>query len=192
MTEIQGLLIDMENDFIEKENTYLEQIKNQALELSAEIQTWEMNYVLKSPVCGKVSFSNYWSENQNVITGEDVFNIIPVNNSPIVKAFLPMTRSGKVKVNQKVNLHCENFPDNEFGIIKGIVENISLLPSVSDNTTAYVVEISLPDGLMTSYKKELPYYPEMRGKAEIVAEDLSLFQRIMLPLRKIIIENISN
>lgn len=192
MTEIQGLLIDMENDFIEKENTYLEQIKNQALELSAEIQTWEMNYVLKSPVCGKVSFNNYWSEHQNVIVGEDVFNIIPVNNIPIVKAFLPMTRSGKVKVNQKVNLHCENFPDNEFGVIKGVVENISLLPSVSDNTTAYVVEIYLPDGLMTSYKKELPYYPEMKGKAEIVAEDLSLFQRIMLPLRKIIVENISN
>lgn len=193
MTEMQGTLIDVENDFIEKENLYIEQIKNQALELSAEIQSWEMNYVLKSPIDGKVSFNNYWSEHQNVIVGEDVFNIIPANNKqPVAKAFLPITRSGKVKVNQKVNLHCENFPDNEFGIIKGIVKNISLLPSVSENTTAYVVEITLPNGLVTSYKKELPYYPEMKGKAEIITEDLSLFQRIMFPLRKILVENLRN
>lgn len=193
MTEMQGTLIDIENDFIEKENLYIEQIKNQALELSAEIQSWEMNYVLKSPIDGKVSFNNYWSEHQNVIVGEDVFNIIPANNKkPVAKAFLPITRSGKVKVNQKVNLHCENFPDNEFGIIKGIVKNISLLPSVSENTTAYVVEITLPNGLVTSYKKELPYYPEMKGKAEIITEDLSLFQRIMFPLRKILVENLRN
>lgn len=193
MTEMQGTLIDVENDFIEKENLYIEQIKNQALELSAEIQSWEMNYILKSPIDGKVSFNNYWSEHQNVIVGEDVFNIIPANNKqPVAKAFLPITRSGKVKVNQKVNLHCENFPDNEFGIIKGIVKNISLLPSVSENTTAYVVEITLPNGLVTSYKKELPYYPEMKGKAEIITEDLSLFQRIMFPLRKILVENLRN
>ena len=193
MTEMQGSLIDVENDFIEKENLYTEQIKNQALELSAEIQSWEMNYVLKSPINGKVSFNNYWSEHQNVITGEDVFNIIPDNNKqPMAKAFLPITRSGKVKVEQKVNLHCENFPDNEFGVIKGVVKNISLLPSVSENTSAYVVEISLSNGLITSYNKELPYYPEMKGKAEIVTDDLSLFQRIMFPLRKIFVENISN
>lgn len=191
MTEVQGTLIDVENDFSEKNNLYIEQIKNQALELAAEIQSWEMNYILKSPIDGKVSFNNYWSENQNVIVGEDVFNIIPANNKqPMAKAFLPITRSGKVKVNQKVNLHCENFPDNEFGVIKGVVKNISLLPSVSENNTAYVVEISLPNGLMTSYKKELPYYPEMKGKAEIITEDLSLFQRIMFPLRKILVENL--
>lgn len=193
MTEMQGSLIDVENDFIEKENSYVEQIKSKALELLAEIQTWEMNYVLKSPIVGTVSFNNYWSEHQNVIVGEDVFNIVPANNSqPIAKAFLPITRSGKVEVNQRVNLHCENFPDNEFGVIRGYVKNISLLPSVSDNITVYVVEISLPDRLMTSYKKELPYYPEMKGKAEIVTKDLSLFQRIMLPFRKILVENITD
>lgn len=191
MTEIQSSLIDMENDFIEKENHYMEQIKNQALELLVEIQSWEMNYVLKSPINGKVSFNNYWSEHQNIIAGEDIFNIIPTNNNqPMAKAFLPITRSGKVKINQKVNLHCENFPDNEFGIIKGVVRNISLLPSVSENTSSYVVEIELPNGLKTSYKKELPYFPEMKGRAEIVTEDLSLLQRIMMPLKKILVENI--
>ena len=193
MTEMQGSLIDLMNDYIEKENYYVEQIKSQALELLAEIQSWEMNYVLKSPINGKVSFNNYWAEHQNVIAGEEIFNIIPANNNnqPIAKAFLPITRSGKVKINQKVNLYCDNFPNNEFGVLKGVVKNISLLPSISENTSSYVVEIALPDGLKTSYKKELPYYLEMRGRAEIITEDMSLFQRIMLPLKKILIENIA-
>lgn len=191
MTEMTGTFIETENDFIDKENYYIVEIRNQALQLLTEIQSWEINYVLQSPIDGKISFNSYWSEHQNIIAEEDVFNIIPANNSTLIaKVFLPMTRSGKVKVNQKVNLHFDNFPDNEFGVVRGMVKNISLLPSVSGNISFYVAEITLPTGLETSYKKKLPYYPEMKGKAEVVTEDLSLFQRIMYPIRKILVENI--
>lgn len=191
MTEMTGTFIETENDFIDKENYYIVEIRNRALQLLTEIQSWEINYVLQSPIDGKISFNSYWSEHQNIIAEEDVFNIIPANNSTLIaKVFLPMTRSGKVKVNQKVNLHFDNFPDNEFGVVRGMVKNISLLPSVSGNISFYVAEITLPTGLETSYKKKLPYYPEMKGKAEVVTEDLSLFQRIMYPIRKILVENI--
>lgn len=191
MTEMTGTFIETENDFIDKENYYIVEIRNQALQLLTEIQSWEINYVLQSPIDGKISFNSYWSEHQNIIAEEDVFNIIPANNSTLIaKVFLPMARSGKVKVNQKVNLHFDNFPDNEFGVVRGMVKNISLLPSVSGNISFYVAEITLPTGLETSYKKKLPYYPEMKGKAEVVTEDLSLFQRIMYPIRKILVENI--
>lgn len=191
MTEMTGTFIETENDFIDKENYYIVEIRNQALQLLTEIQSWEINYVLQSPIDGKISFNSYWSEHQNIIAEEDVFNIIPANNSTLIaKVFLPMARSGKVKVNQKVNLHFDNFPDNEFGVVRGMVKNISLLPSVSGNISFYVAEIALPTGLETSYKKKLPYYPEMKGKAEVVTEDLSLFQRIMYPIRKILVENI--
>lgn len=191
MTEMTGTFVETENDSIEKENYYIVEIRNQALQLLTEIQSWEINYVLQSPINGKISFNSYWSEHQNIVAEEDVFNILPTNNSTLIaKVFLPMTRSGKVKVNQKVNLHFDNFPDNEFGVVRGIVKNISLLPSVSGNISFYVAEIALPSGLETSYKKKLPYYPEMKGKAEVVTEDLSLFQRIMNPIRKVFVENV--
>lgn len=191
LTEIQETLIDNENSSIEKENYYTIQITNMRTQLLAEIQVWELNYALISPLNGKVSFNNFWSVNQNVIAGEEIFHILPEDSGKIIgKAFLPIARSGKIKVGQKVNLHLDNFPDNEFGIIKGFIKNISLVPTLIDNSHFYVAEIELPAGLKTSYNKELPYFPEMRGQADIITEDLSVLHRIFLPLKKIVSNNI--
>jgi len=108
----------------------------------------------------------------------------------IGKALLPIARSGKVKVGQKVNIRLENFPDNEFGILRGVVKNISLVPSQTGQTVNYTVEIGLPEGLTTTYKKELPYLQNMRGKAEIITEDISLLERFVLPVKKILSESL--
>ena len=54
----------------------------------------------------------------------------------------------------------------------------------------YIVEILLPKGLITSYNKELPYLLEMEGKAEIITDDLSLLERFLLPIKKVLKENL--
>ena len=146
-------------------------------QLKTEIQAWELSYVLQSPADGKITFNGFWTTNQNVNTGEEVFTVIPdyekeiaspqaARNDEVIigKALLPIARSGKVKVGQKVNIRLENFPDNEFGILRGIVKNISLVPSQNGQTTYYTVEISLPEGLTTTYKKELLYLQNMQGR----------------------------
>jgi HlyD family secretion protein len=98
---------------------------------------------------------------------------------------LPVARSGKVKAGQKVNVRLDNFPDNEFGMLKGVVSHISLVPTVVGSSSCYVLEIELPDGLLTNYKKELPYLPNMQGIADIITEDLSLLERFVMPMKKI-------
>lgn len=190
IAQLKEAFLDSENTFRETENNYIIGINNLATQLLAEIQSWEMNFVLIAPVNGKISFNNYWSKNQNVIVGEEIFNIIPEDNGVLLaKAYVPTTRYGKIKMGQRVNIRLENFPDSEFGIIKGKVNNISKVPSVStDGGYYYTVEIELSNGLITSYKKELPYYPEMRGQVEIVTNDLSLLERIFLPVRKVFTE----
>jgi len=155
-------------------------------QLKAGIQAWEMSYVLMSPIDGKITFTRYWVSNQNVQAGEEVFTVIPMTASRhIGKAMLPVARSGKVKAGQQVNVRIDNFPDNEFGMIKGIVNHISLVPTVVGNSTYYVVEIGLPEGLQTNYRQELPYLPNMLGIADIITDDLSLLERFVMPMKKI-------
>lgn len=186
INQIRESLVDIEQQYIENKNSLETQLKTSLSQLLTEIQTWEMDYVLIAPIDGQVTFTNYWAENQNVISGEVAFNIIPKKKSGLLgKAILPMARSGKVKIGQSVNIRFENFPDNEFGIVKGIVQNISLVPSVNNKENSYVVEIRLNNGLKTTYNKELPYLPEMQAQADIVTDDLSLLERFFMPLRKI-------
>ena len=77
-----------------------------------------------------------------------------------------------------------NFPDQEFGFVEGRVSSVSLVPSDEN----YLVEITLSNGLMTNYGRELPASLEMKATADIVTEDLRLIERLFMPLKKILKE----
>jgi len=184
-------LLDIEQRDIETINNLRTRLQTQISQLEAEILNWELNYVLQTPIDGKITFTNFWVENQNVAAGSAVFTIVPVGKQMMMgKAMLPIARSGKVKIGQKVNIRLQNFPENEYGILKGTVQNISLAPVQIEEMNYYTVEISLDNGLITTYNKELPNLPDMQGQADIVTEDLSLLERLVLPLKKILRESI--
>jgi HlyD family secretion protein len=73
----------------------------------------------------------------------------------------------------------------EYGSLQGKVETISM---VSDQEF-YSVEISFPDGLVTTYHKDLEFSQGMTGQAEIITDELSLLVRIVNPLRSILRRN---
>jgi HlyD family secretion protein len=186
IAQMQESLIDMEHQHTEKTNDFRSQMRSLTSQLRTEIQSWEIHYVLAAPIDGKITFTRYWVSNQNVQTGNEIFSILPTAEFEIIgKASLPIARSGKVKAGQQVNLRLDNFPDDEFGILKGVVHNISLVPTSSGESTYYVVEIGLPNGLFTNYQKELPYLPNMQGMADIITQNMSLLERFIQPLRKI-------
>ena len=187
ITQVQETLLDIEQQYLDNKSSLESELSTSAIQLNNEINTWEMNYVLTSPVKGQITFTSYWSQNQNVTIGETIFTIIPNEKSKLVgKAQLPVARSGKVKIGQKVNIHFLNFPDKEFGMVRGVVKNISLVP-IEDN---YTVEIDFPNGLMTSYRKELPFSQEMTATIEIITEDLRFLERFFLPVKKIFKEHL--
>jgi HlyD family secretion protein len=191
IAQLKESLLDTGQQDIEKLNGLLSGLQTLISQIKTEVQSWELSYVLSAPIEGKITFTNYWTVNQNINAGEEIFTIIPAGNFEFIgKALLPVARSGKVKVGQKVNIRLENFPDNEFGVLRGIVQNISLVPSQSEQTVNYTVEISLLDGLQTTYKKALPYFPNMQGQADIITEDISLLERFILPVKKILKENL--
>ena len=122
---------------------------------------------------------------RTVISGEDVFSVVPEEEERLIgRASLPVQRSGKVELTQRVIVRFANFPDQEFGIVNGIVSAISMVPT-EDN---YMVEIAFPDGLTTNYGKNLPVSHEMKATAEIVTDDLRLIERFFQPLKKILKE----
>lgn len=169
---------------IREEMTLLKNVIQSFNQLKKSIKDWEMRYLLSSKMNGKVSFLNYWSENQTVNQGDLVFTIIPSKNSSfIAKLKTPAQNLGKVKIGQTVNIKLQNYPDYEFGVLKGKVSNIS---EISNERGFYTIDVSLPDKLITSYNKEIKFKQEMRGTAEIITEDLRLIQRFFYQMRALL------
>jgi len=159
-----------------RENTRLLKAALQSFNaLKNAIEEWEDRFVLKSEINGKVTFLSFWDENQTVKNGDLVFVIIPNENSNyIAKLKAPSQNSGKIKIGQNVNIKLQNFPDSEFGILKGNVSNISLSPDING---FYLIDVKMPKSLITSYGKQINFQQEMRGTAEIITEDLRLLER---------------
>lgn len=183
--QLEESLLDLELQQEEKESLLLQNYRTNAEQLANAVNGWELSYCLLSPICGKVTFTKYWSENQFITSGENVFTIVPSEKNELIgKAQLPIARSGKVKIGQRVIIRFSNYPDQEFGIVNGKVSSISMVPSEGN----YTIEIVFPSGLITNYGKELPVSQEMNASAEIVTADLRLIERFFQPLKKILKE----
>jgi HlyD family secretion protein len=70
-------------------------------------------------------------------------------------------------------------------MVRGLVKSKSLVPSGD----AYVIDIELPQGLVTLYGTPLDFTQNMQGTAEIITENIRLLQKIVNPFRYMISKN---
>ena len=161
----------------QEDNTrFLANLSQSLNSLKKAIKEWEHNYVLISSTEGIVGFQEFWGKNQYINSGEVVFSILPLDTSQLVgKLVLPSQNAGKVVPSQKTLVKLDNFPYQQYGMLVGKVENISISPNKEGN---YFVYISLPQGTTTSNNKNLPFEQEMLGNAEIITENLSVAERV--------------
>ncbi len=179
--EYQKSILDLEQQREAKRNDLLLKLQTSFEQLNSQFRMYEQKYVIKSPIRGKVSFFKFWNVNQFVQAGEPVMTIIPASEDIIGKAFVPASGSGKLALNQKVKIKLDNFPYREFGIVNGTVKSISGIPQEN----LYSVDITLTNGLNTSYKKVIPLSNEMTGTAEIVTQDLRLMDRLFYQFKNL-------
>jgi multidrug efflux pump subunit AcrA (membrane-fusion protein) len=151
--------------------------------LIAKVKWWEKNYLVVAPIAGQVNFNRNVSENQNVTTAYPMFSIIPPNSEIIGNLFVPLQGSGKIAIGQEVKIDLFNYPAQEFGTLTGKVQTISTLPN-EDNM--YFVEVALPDTLLTSYKKQLDFIPNMKGNGGIITERQRIISKIFNQFRDLV------
>jgi len=188
INEADQAVIDKVNQAEQEKKTLQLALAEAHNNLTGAIDVWELNYLVKSPVAGEVSFSKFWSKNQNVSKGEIVFTVIPDLESQLLgKVQLKRIGSGKVKPGQRVNIKFDNYPYMEYGIVEGKVNRISMVPT----NDYYALEVDLPKGLVSSYGVNFEFNNEIQGTAEIVTEDMRLIQRIFNPIKSLFKERVA-
>lgn len=187
ISQLEQSILDLQLEYYQQISTFKTNLKQSFDLLKTQTEIWEQTYLLKSSIDGIVTFTNVWSKNQNIEANQIVFTVVPEKETEIIAYLeLPVEGSGKVKENQRVNIKFSNFPYMEYGIVEGKISSISLAPT--DNK--FKVKVELINGLSTNYGTELIFSQEMQGTAEIITEDLSVFLRIMNPIKSLLKEKI--
>ncbi|WP_372653849.1 HlyD family secretion protein [Draconibacterium sp.] len=182
ISELDQKIIENEKEYrdfkIQYESALIEAFNN----LKSQASDWFLTYVLRSPIDGVVTFNKFYAENQNITEGDRVLTIVPEDVGEVIgKVELPVRGSGKVKEGLDVNVKFDNYPYMEYGLVRGKVKSVSLVPEDS----FYMVEIVFPNGLVTNYNNTLQMQSQLMGQAEIITEDLRLIQRIFNPLKSL-------
>ncbi|WP_129714762.1 HlyD family secretion protein [Pedobacter sp. SYP-B3415] len=152
-------------------------------QLRKSLREWEQNYLIVSSTDGTTSFQQFWAENQFLKRGNAILTILPDHQKGLIgRMLVPAVNSGKIEKGEKVLIKLDNYRYQEYGIVEGRVQNISFTP---DDTGNYYVDVTLPKGLTTSYKKTLVLDKELKGNAEIVTQDLRLIERFFHQFAKL-------
>jgi len=173
--------------FEQQKRTFNTNISANIKSIKNYINNWQQNYTFTSPINGKLTYLSNLTENQFIKTSSTLFAVVPNNQNYIGQITIPTRGFGKVAKGQKVRIKLNNYPYQEFGQLIGIITDISLIPTaISETQNAYFITISLPQDLITTYKKEITFTPEMTGTAEIITEDLRLIERVFNMFRKVL------
>lgn len=179
-TQLQAELLKKENVTLktDENNTYFTLRRNVLQyynELLFQLAEWQNKYVLEAPIDGILNFYEIRSEDQFLSNEQKVFTIVPANSQNYFAiARLPVANSGKVRAGLSCTIKLNNYPYMEFGMLKGTIQSIS----AAAKEGFYSVKVKLPGQLVTSLHKQLYSKSELSGQADIIVEDLTLFDRL--------------
>lgn len=151
-------------------------------QLISAIKEWKEQYLFISPIDGELEFLGFWRNNSFITNSQEIFSISPSQNQLFGEVKIPTAGAGKVRKGQTVNIKLNDYPYNEYGLIKGQVMSISKISeresSEKGQIETYLIIVSFPSDMMTNYHKILKVNFESKGSAEIITSSKRLIMRL--------------
>lgn len=144
------------------------------------IDDWKNKYLIIASIPGRLSFTEFIQENQQLEAGKIIAFINPDNSSYYLKTTIPQQNFGKIEKGQRVILKFPAYQWQEYGAVFGTVDYVS--PNANDS--GYIATIVLPEGLTTNYKRKIAFHEGLIADAEIVTKDMRLAQRFYYDIIK--------
>ena len=149
-------------------NLSIEQIKSY-------LDLWKTKYIISSPANGKLYILPDINDKILISANQSIFKILPTDTIITVTSYIPIQNSGKVKPGQEMLIKLDNYPYEEFGMVKAKIETISYVPI----NGCYTAKARLYNGLTSTRKIKIIFKQEMSGTGEIITKDNSILSRIL-------------
>ncbi len=184
--QIEGDIINIEKNKLlleGQQSTKISQFKitiSTALnQLKSIISSWEIKYLIKSPISGTISYYKDWQVGEFVTKGEEYVTIIPSESEIYGICYVNQEGYGRLKVGQYASIKLNDYPHYEFGKIDAKVSFISNL----NREQGYYIKLNIGDKLVTRYQNEISFNREMVGRADIVTKDQRLIERFIYQIK---------
>jgi multidrug efflux pump subunit AcrA (membrane-fusion protein) len=162
IAELQNSIAQQKSIFIQSLNTF-----------KSQIDEWKKKYLLIAPIDGKIDFATFLQENQQLKSEQVICFINPENTNYYAEIYIPQANFGKVSTGQEVLLKFPSYPFQEYGSVNGKIDFISNI----NTDSGYLAKVILPNGLNTTYKKQVQFRDGLLAQGEIITQDMRLLER---------------
>jgi HlyD family secretion protein len=163
ITEVRHLKLEHRKNFEQNLNT-----------LRSVIKEWELKYIVTAPCEGKINLNKTMENNQNVVAGQSIGLVNPMDNNYYALIKMPQFNSGKLELNQPVHLRLDAFPFAEFGTLEGKINYISNIATDS----GIIVTVALDKGMRTSSNIVVPFRNHMNAQAIVQMSDMRIIEKL--------------
>lgn len=131
-------------------------------------------------------FGSYFFKYPYVVKSQIV--ITKENNkiSGIIK--IPANEINKLKSGQDVIINFDNIPNMNNGILVSKIDSISTIIEVENEEAFGYAKIKINDTLITNKGYQIKFTNEITGNAEIITEEISFFERIIQPIKHLLLK----
>lgn len=141
------------------------------------IDKWKTEHLIVARIGGKVYYTDLLKSGVELAKKEArIMAIVPPNAEDQLqgKLYVNSVESGKIKIDQPVNIQFQAFPSTDYGLLKGKVIDKAAIPNAENGKV--FVKVGLENLVMTS-GDTIPFEHDMQGYAHIITEDRPLLFR---------------
>jgi hypothetical protein len=103
-----------------------------------------------------------------------VMLVTPQYSELEIELKVPIEGSGQIRIGQKALLRLDEFPESKYGFLIGYVASTFSVPIDG----FYRVKVGLTNGMVTNIHRRIPLQANLHGRAQIVTENVSVFNKI--------------
>lgn len=180
ISQLNQQLMEVSIAFREQAFKYKQQLRTNFASLKKVLEDWKTNYLIVSPIEGKVNFFNPIHLYQSAKIDKEIVSVIPQENAIYAYTKVEAKHIPKLSTKQKPNqakIKPEAYPFARYGWLEAEVSQISLAPQEGK----YSVQLKLENGLQTNRntKIDLDAKSEIYGTVEIILEERSLLDKFL-------------
>lgn len=139
-----------------------------------------------APIAGLVTSFKLTGKGQVVSQKETLMTLVPAQSELVVEARLPNKDIGFVRKGQDVKIKLDSFPFQDYGIVKGTVEEVESHPREDAKLASYYRVIVHPERTWVIARgQRIPFTSGMALKAEIATRYRTVLSIFLEPIKSL-------
>ncbi len=142
---------------------------------------------IRSPIPGIINQVFVSPHGGIVAAGAELLEIVPIEDSLLVQAYVQPSDIAFLHVGQRVNVKITAYDFSRYGALEGQVDRISAGPSIHPerDESVFVVDVSTKNQLKDAADQPLPIVPGMVAEVELVSGQKSVLDYIFQPVVRV-------